>query len=59
MVGDSDTWRKAVGNELGRLANEIDNQGRATSTIEFIRKWEVPKGHHTVRQLDRSRKLIM
>ena len=30
---DSDTWWKAVGNELVRLANGIDNQVRATNTI--------------------------
>ena len=33
MGGDSDTWWKAVGNELGRLANGIDNRVRATNTI--------------------------
>ena len=33
MGGDSDTWWKAVGNELGRLANGIDNHIRATNTI--------------------------
>ena len=44
-MGDhSDSWCKAVGNELGILANGIDNQVRATNTIEFIRKGEVPKG---------------
>ena len=36
--GDSNTWCKAVGDELGRLENGIDNQVRATNTIEFIRK---------------------
>ena len=33
MGGDSDTWWKAIGNELGRLANGIDNRVRATNTI--------------------------
>ena len=33
LVKDSDTWWKAVGNELGRLANGIDNRFRATNTI--------------------------
>ena len=33
MGGDSDTLWKAVGNELGRLANGIDNRLRATNTI--------------------------
>ena len=28
MVGDSYTWWKAVGNELGRLGNGIDNRVR-------------------------------
>ena len=31
--GNSDTWWEAVGNELGRLANGIDNRVRATNTI--------------------------
>ena len=43
MGGDSTTWWKAVGNELGRLSNEIENQIRATNTIKLIRKEEVPK----------------
>ena len=33
MGCDSDTWQKAVVNELGILANAIDNQVRATNTI--------------------------
>ena len=33
MGGDGDTWWKAVGNELGRLANGIDKLVRATNTI--------------------------
>ena len=41
---DSDSWWKAVGNELGRIDNGIDNQVWATNTIEFIRKEEVPIG---------------
>ena len=41
---DRDTWQKDVVNELGILANEIDNQVRATNTIQLIRKEEVPKG---------------
>ena len=45
MGGDSDTWWKAIGNELGRLANGIDNRVRANNTIQFIKKEEVPKGH--------------
>ena len=44
MGGDRDNWWKAVGNELGRHANGIDNKVRATNIIEFIRKEEVPKG---------------
>ena len=44
MGGDSDTWWKAVLNELGILANKIYNRVKATNTIEFIRKEEVPKG---------------
>ena len=43
MGGDIDTWWKDFGNELGRISNGIDNQVRATNTIEFIRKEEVPK----------------
>ena len=31
--GASNTWWKSVGNELGRLANGIDNQITATNTI--------------------------
>ena len=45
---NSDTWRKAVGNELGRLANRIDNQVREINTIEFIIKEEVPKVHTVI-----------
>ena len=41
---DSDTLWKAVGNELVRLANGIDNRVRATKTIKFIKKEEVPAG---------------
>ena len=44
MGKDSDTWWKAVGNEIGILANGIDNRVRATKSIEFIRKEEVPTG---------------
>ena len=43
MGDDSDTWWKDVGNELGRLANGIDNHVRATNTIQFIGKEEVTK----------------
>ena len=42
MVGDSDNWWKAVGNELGIISNGIDNRVRATNTIKFIIKVEVP-----------------
>ena len=46
LVGsDSNTWWKAVGNEIVRPANEIDNRARATDNIEFSRKGEVPRGH--------------
>ena len=38
MGGDSNTWWKAVGNELGILDNVIDNKVLATHTIESIRK---------------------
>ena len=41
---DSVTWWKSVVNELGRLANGIFNQVRATNTIEFIIKEEVLTG---------------
>ena len=44
MGGGSNTWWKAVGNELGILAKGIENQVRATKTNEFIRKGEVPRG---------------
>ena len=44
MCGDSDTWWKAVGNILRRLANIIYNRVRATKTIKLIRKGKVPKG---------------
>ena len=43
MGNDSDILWKAVTNELGRLANGIDNQARATNIIQFIRKEEVQK----------------
>ena len=43
MGGDSETWWKAVRNELGRLSNGIDNQVRATNTIESIIKDKVLK----------------
>ena len=33
MGGDRNTWWEAVGNELGRLANGIDNRVRATNMI--------------------------
>ena len=33
MVGDSNTWWKAIGNKLGRLDNGIDNQIRETNKI--------------------------
>ena len=33
MGSDSDTWRKAIVNELGRTANGIDNQVRPTNAI--------------------------
>ena len=39
---DSGTCWKAVGNELGILSNGIDNRVRATNTIKFIKKEEVP-----------------
>ena len=35
---------KQFGNELGRIANGIDNRVRATNTIKFIIKEEVPAG---------------
>ena len=35
---DSDTWWNAVKNEHGRLANNIDNQVRATNTIKINQK---------------------
>ena len=44
MEGDSDTWWKAVGNEPVRVANGIKNRVRATNTILFFRKREVPMG---------------
>ena len=44
MVSESENWSKAVGNELGRLANGIDNQVLETNTFKFIRKKEVSKG---------------
>ena len=40
---NSDTWCIEVGNELGRLANVIDNQVRSMNTILFIRKGEVTR----------------
>ena len=42
MGKNGDTWWKAVGNELGRLDNGIDNQVQATNKLEFIIKEEVP-----------------
>ena len=36
MGGDSNTWLKAVGNELGILDNGIDNQVLATHTIDKV-----------------------
>ena len=41
---DSDTWWKAVGNKLGRIANGIDNGVRSTNTIKLIKKEELPPG---------------
>ena len=38
MEGDSNTWWKAVRNELGRLAGRIDNWVRVINTIKFIIK---------------------
>ena len=45
MEGDSNIWWKDVGNEHGRLANEINNIVRSTNKIYFIRKGELIKGH--------------
>ena len=42
VISDRDTWWKVVGNELGRIANGIDNQVRVTNNIEFIRKGKLP-----------------
>ena len=44
MGVDSKTWSKAVENDLGRLANGIENMVRANNTIEFTRKEEITKG---------------
>ena len=44
LVKDSDTWWKAVVNELGRLSNGIDNRVGEINTIKFIRKEEVSTG---------------
>ena len=44
MVGDRDNQWKAVGNKIGRLANDIEKRLMETNTIEFIRKEKVPKG---------------
>ena len=41
---DSNIFWKSVGNKLGRLANGIKNRVRATNTIVFIRKGQVPSG---------------
>ena len=41
---NGDTWWKADGNELGRLANGIENRVRENNTIELIREEEVPTG---------------
>ena len=35
MGGDRKTWWKVVGNELGRLADGIDNWLRATKTFNL------------------------
>ena len=44
LVGvNINTCCKAVGNELGRLANGIDNQVIVTHTIQLIRKGEVTR----------------
>ena len=42
MGKDSDTWWKAVVNELGRISIVIDNLVWAQNTIEFVKKDEVP-----------------
>ena len=45
LVGNNiDTWRKVVGDELGRITNQNENQLRAKNTFKFIRKKEVPRG---------------
>ena len=44
MGGVRGPWLKEVINEHGRLANGFGNWVRATKTIEFIIKGELPKG---------------
>ena len=45
LVGvNSNTWWISDVNKPRRLANGIDNQVRATNTIQFIRKGEVTRG---------------
>ena len=44
MGGDSETWWKAVRNEIGRLSNGIDKRVVGSNKIEFIIKEEVPTG---------------
>ena len=46
MEGYSDTWCKAIGNELGGLDNGIDNRVRATNTIRFLIKGRITKRSH-------------
>ena len=48
LVGiNSDTWWKSVGNELGRIANGIGNQVRATNTIHFMPIIIITTGSHS------------
>ena len=42
--GNRETCWRAVWNELGTLTKGIENQVRATNTIEFIRKGELLRG---------------
>ena len=35
MVGDSNTWWKAVVNELGRITNGLDNWVRVTKNLIY------------------------
>ena len=35
---NSTTWRRALSNEIGRLANGVAGRVAATNTIEFIHK---------------------